>query len=101
MAQTKQNKTRWVPDTYIIIFFVVICAALLTWTVPVGQFDTKEIKYMMGSTEKSRTVLIPESFKYKLDDAGVPMKDGIKLFEPYGEVGFLNYAFEGMVAGDK
>lgn len=48
---------------------------------------------MMGSTEKSRTVLIPESFKYKLDDAGVPMKDGIKLFEPYGEVGFLNYAF--------
>ena len=60
MAQTKQNKTRWVPDTYIIIFFVVICAALLTWTVPVGQFDTKEIKYMMGSTEKSRTVLIPE-----------------------------------------
>lgn len=101
MAQAKQNKTRWVPDTYIIIFFVVIFAALLTWTVPVGQFDTKEIKYMMGSTEKSRTVLIPESFKYKLDDAGVPMKDGIKLFEPYGEVGFLNYAFEGMVAGDK
>ena len=45
MAQQVQNKTRTVPDTYIIIFFVVMLAALLTWTVPVGQFETKEIKY--------------------------------------------------------
>ena len=101
MAQQVQNKTRTVPDTYIIIFFVVMLAALLTWTVPVGQFETKEIKYTMGTTEKTRNVLIPESFKYTLDQSGAPVKEGIKLFEPYGEVGFLNYAFEGMVAGDK
>ena len=61
MAQQVQNKTRTVPDTYIIIFFVVMLAALLTWTVPVGQFETKEIKYTMGTTEKTRNVLIPES----------------------------------------
>ena len=62
-----QNRTRWIPDTYIIIFFVVLFAALLTWAVPVGKFETHEIKYTMGSTEKSRNVLVPESFRYELD----------------------------------
>ena len=96
-----QNKTRWVPDTYIIIFFVVLFAALLTWTVPVGKFETHEIKYTMGSTEKTRNVLIPESFKYELNKDGKPVVKGIKLFEPYGGTGILNYAFEGLVSGDK
>ena len=95
------NKTTWVPDTYIIIFFVILFAALLTWTVPVGQFQTRDIKYMMGSTEKTKTVLIPETFKYKLDAAGAPEKIGIVPFKPYGDVGILNYVFEGFCAGDK
>ncbi|MEG1603221.1 MAG: putative basic amino acid antiporter YfcC [Cloacibacillus sp.] len=97
----QQNKARWVPDTYIIIFFVVLFAALLTWTVPVGQFETKEIKYTIGASEKTRNVLVPESFKYKLDDNGQPVKQGIKIFEPYGETGVLNYTFEGFCSGDK
>ena len=101
MSQKQQNRAKWVPDTYVIIFFVVLCAALLTWMVPVGQFETKEIKYTMGSSEKTRNVIIPESFKYITDDAGQPVKKGIKIFEPYGNVGFLNYTFEGFVSGSK
>lgn len=101
MSQKNQNRAKWVPDTYVIIFFVVLCAALLTWMVPVGQFETKEIKYTMGSSEKTRNVIIPESFKYVTDDAGQPVKKGIKIFEPYGNVGFLNYTFEGFVSGSK
>ncbi|MEA4871753.1 MAG: putative basic amino acid antiporter YfcC [Synergistaceae bacterium] len=101
MSQKQQTKAKWIPDTYVIIFFVVLCAALLTWMVPVGQFETKEIKYMMGSSEKTRNVLIPESFKYVVDDAGQPVKKGIKIFEPYGNVGVLNYTFEGFVSGSK
>jgi len=101
MSVKSKNKERQMPDTYVIIFFVVLTAAVLTWIVPVGQFNTQEIKYMAGASEKTRNVLIPESFQYKLNDAGQPLKRGVKLFEPYGETGILNYVFEGLVSGDK
>jgi uncharacterized ion transporter superfamily protein YfcC len=34
------NQKKWqMPDTYVIIFFIVVLAALLTWVVPMGKFD--------------------------------------------------------------
>ena len=90
-----------VPDTYVIIFFVVVFAALLTYLVPVGSFQTQEVSYQMGESTKTRTVLVPGSYTVELNDQGEPLKKGIKLFEPYGEVGFLNYVFEGFVSGSK
>lgn len=96
-----QNRSRWIPDTFVIIFFVVLFASLLTWTVPAGRFDTQEIRYSVGGAEKSRNVLVPESFRYETDEKGARVVKGIRLFEPYGETGILNYAFEGLVAGDK
>ena len=89
-----ENRKTCIPDTYVIIFFVVLFAALLTWTIPVGQFETREVKYMMGATEKSRTVLIPDSFKYKLNAEGQPAKDGIPLFKPDEETGILNKIYK-------
>lgn len=97
----KQNRTRRMPDTYVIIFFVVVIAALLTWIVPAGKFETHQISYMLGATEKTRNVLIPESFTYELDAAGNPLVKGVKLFEPGGGTGFFNYAFEGLCSGSK
>lgn len=99
-TQLTPKATR-VPDTYIIIFFVVLFAAMLTYLIPVGTFDTHEVSYQMGEKTKTRTVLIPETFQVVTDDQGVPVKKGIKLFEPYGEVGVLNYVFEGFVSGSK
>ncbi|MBF8983841.1 putative basic amino acid antiporter YfcC [Lutibacter sp. B2] len=97
------NKKRFaVPDTYVIIFFVILLAAALTYIVPVGQFDTHDISFMKADgTEKTKTVLIPESFKIVKDENGESVRNGIKLFEPYGEVGVTNYMFEGLVSGDK
>ena len=97
----KAPKTTWMLDTYIIIFFVVLFMAALTYVVPVGQYDTHEVHYTMGDKEKSKTVLIPESFRIVSDDSGAPLRKGIGLFEPGGETGVLNYAFEGLVSGDK
>ena len=96
-----KNKTTWMLDTYIIIFLVVAFMAALTYVVPVGKFETHEIKYTMSGKEKTRTVLKPESFTIVKDESGNPLKKGIALFEPGGEVGFLNYVFEGLVSGDK
>jgi uncharacterized ion transporter superfamily protein YfcC len=86
------------PHTYAIIFGVVIFAWILTFLIPAGRFNTHEITYTdSNGTEKSRTVLQQDSFRYyyeynmgavqsdlkaiannpeKLDDMGI---DGRKL----------------------
>lgn len=95
------NKGFKVPDTYVIIFFVVCFAALLTYLIPQGMYETHEISYVIDGAESTRTVIKDNSFQYVLDDNGQPLKQGIGLFEAGGGVGLLNYMFEGMVSGDK
>lgn len=94
---------KWrMPDTFVIIFFVVLLAGFLTYVVPVGSFDMKEITYTTSSgEEKTKTVPIAGSFHYELNDKGEPLIEGIALFEPGGEIGLTNYIFEGLVSGDK
>lgn len=95
------NKGFKVPDTYVIIFFVVVLAAMMTYLIPQGMYSTKDVTYMIDGIEKTRTVIQDGSFRYVLNGSGEPLKEGIKLFEPYGEVGLFNYIFEGLVSGDK
>ena len=56
------NKGFQVPDTYIIIFLVVVVAALLTFLVPKGFYETQDISYMINGVEKTRTVIKDGSF---------------------------------------
>ena len=60
----EKKKGFQMPHTYIIIFGVILFAALLTVFIPLGKYDTKEITYMQNGVEKTRTVLDPESFQY-------------------------------------
>ena len=64
------NKGFQVPDTYIIIFFVVVIAAVMTFLVPKGYYETQDVTYMMNGVEKTRTVIKDGSFQYLRDDAG-------------------------------
>lgn len=89
------------PDTLIIVFFVVLLAALLTYIIPMGQFDTKEMTYMNQGSEEKKTVLVPDSFHYVTDKEGHAVREGIPLFQSGDGMGFLNYVFEGLVSGDK
>ncbi|MDR3076568.1 MAG: putative basic amino acid antiporter YfcC [Synergistaceae bacterium] len=89
------------PDTYVIVFFVVLLASILTYIVPVSKFETHEIKYTQGGSEKTRTVLMPETFQIVTDESGAPVRNGLKFFESGGGVGFANYLFEGLCSGDK
>lgn len=66
----EKKKGFQMPHTYIIIFGVILFAALLTVFIPLGKYDTKEITYMQNGVEKTRTVLDPESFQYILDENG-------------------------------
>lgn len=98
----KEKKGFSMPDMYIIIFFVVLFAAALTFLVPQGYFATEDITYVVAGEEKTKTVIVEDSFNYVTDESGKPVKEGVKLFAEGGETnGFLNYMFEGLVTGDK
>ena len=85
------NKGFQVPDTYIIIFLVVVVAALLTFLVPKGFYETQDISYMINGVEKTRTVIKDGSFQYLTDDAGNVVTEGVALFSGDGGTGFFNY----------
>ncbi|MDF2548373.1 MAG: putative rane protein [Anaerosolibacter sp.] len=101
--QEKKPKAVKVPHTYVIIFAVILLCAILTYTVPVGQFDVQEVKYMQGESEKTKTVLDPASFRLVTDESGNTVKNPVPIFgtEDFGGIGMLNYVFEGLVSGDK
>ena len=99
----KKKKGFQMPHTYIIIFGVILFAAVLTMFIPLGRFETKEITYTINGAEKTRTVLDPDSFEYVLDENGNRITKVAPLFgtEDFGGQGILNYVFEGMTVGDK
>jgi uncharacterized ion transporter superfamily protein YfcC len=53
------NKTK-IPHTYVIVFAIIVFAALLTWVIPGGTFERHTVK--VGETE--REVIKSESFHY-------------------------------------
>ncbi len=68
---TKKQRKFQTPHTYVIIFFVVMFAWMLTYVVPVGKFDTHDVTYTNAEgSEKTKTVLLPETFRlqYPLDN---------------------------------
>ena len=149
------NKKRYsfqMPDTYVIIFFVVVFAAMLTYIVPTGKFnvyykyynkDNKIIeKVNNGESKKFKinnedflidatnndviikkidnnetlSIINPDKAQsYDKEDNKVSFKviqeygnfkssgetNGVPIFKSGGEVGFFNFAFEGLVKGDK
>ena len=92
------NQGFQVPDTYVIIFFVVVLAALLTFLVPQGFYETQDVSYMMNGVEKTRTVIKDGSFQYLLDENGNPMTVGASLFTAFEGTGFFNYMYNGIVS---
>ena len=141
------NKQWRMPDTYVIIFFIVLLAAVLTYVVPTGFFNVSYVVmddqestiavvedntimdvtvggtvYTIDATDGSRTYVYlgeeevgnirkSKASALELEGAIVVQEyagfqstgetKAIKVFEKWGDVGFLNYMFEGLVTGDK
>jgi len=49
-----------IPHTYVIVFFIVVFAAILTWIVPGGAFE----RHVVNVNGIDRNVVIPGSFHY-------------------------------------
>jgi len=54
-------KTKKIPNTYVIIFSIIIIAASLTWFIPGGHFDRETVILPSGDEKE---VIIPESFQF-------------------------------------
>ena len=48
-----------IPHTYVIVFAIIVVAAILTWIIPAGEFNREKITLEDGST---REVIIPDSY---------------------------------------
>ncbi|NQZ86872.1 MAG: putative basic amino acid antiporter YfcC [Colwellia sp.] len=77
------------PDAFVILFFIVMLAAISTHFIPAGFYQV-ELDPITNTMK-----LIADSFQFAEQQSGVP------LFGEHGDIGFLNFAFEGMVSGDK
>ncbi|WP_102796171.1 putative basic amino acid antiporter YfcC [Bowmanella denitrificans] len=84
------------PDAFVILFFVVALATLLTHLLPAGYFELEEVTQNINGQTQVRQLIRPDSFRFAQDSQGQA-----GLFDAKGSQGFLNYAFEGMVSGDK
>lgn len=85
------------PDTYLILLAVALLAFALTHVLPSGQFEVQDVTYTQGTQEVTRQVVDPESFRYPKEGA----IRGLPVFAAEGEIGLLNFVFEGLVSGTK
>ena len=88
-GMTGKTPEKSMPDAFVILFFVVMLAAISTHFIPAGFYQV-ELDPVTNKTQ-----LISDSFQFAEQQQGVP------LFAEHGDIGFLNFAFEGMVSGDK
>jgi uncharacterized ion transporter superfamily protein YfcC len=113
-AADKNQPRAWrMPDTYIILFLIILLAGLTTWVVPVGTFDFREVEGKNGTRE----VVDPDSFELLRNAEGALVYHRVSLFRGeadggeriihrlpgggQGDIGVMNFIFEGMVSGSK
>ncbi|WP_438864545.1 putative basic amino acid antiporter YfcC [Neptunicella sp.] len=95
-AKERTSLATRMPDAFVILFFVVALASLLSHVIPAGYFTTHEVTHLIEGQPHPRQEIDPDSFQ--LSDK---QQQGAVLFADQGGNGFLNYAFEGLVSGDK
>jgi uncharacterized ion transporter superfamily protein YfcC len=91
------------PDTYVLIFFIVVIFAAITYFIPTGKFEAHNITYTAADgTTTTKQVIIPDSFKLATNAQGKPLIQPTPIFNAQGgSTGLTNYVFEGTTSGDK
>lgn len=54
-------KKRQIPHTYVIVFYIIVAVAMLTWVVPGGGFEREVVSLQEGG---SKEVIVQDSFHY-------------------------------------
>ena len=81
------------PDAMVILFFIMVLAAIASHLVPAGSFQLLEPAPVAEGAAKLKGKLDPNSFQFaESTETGVP------LFAEGGGIGFFNYAFEDLIS---
>ena len=96
MQQPNLNAPSRMPDAFVILFFVIIIAGVLSHLVTPGSFELTEVTKIVDGESQTRSLIKENSFKYAAESGS-----GASLFAAGGDIGLMNYAFEGLVSGDK
>ena len=90
------------------MFCIAILVAIISCFIPVCKFDVKKIQYASdGQTSDcqtySRSVLIADSFRYKLNSQGNPKTVPVKIFaiENTENRGFTNFIYDDITSGSR
>ncbi|SDZ92141.1 putative basic amino acid antiporter YfcC [Alkalimonas amylolytica] len=84
------------PDAFVILFFVMVLAAIASHLIPAGSFGMQQVEVEQNGEIGLQQRIDPASFALDTEK-----QHGVPLFAEGGGIGFLNYAFEGMVSGSK
>lgn len=97
-TQTQQSDlVSKMPDAFVILFVVILLATLLTYLLPAGSFETEVVEKQINGETVTRTLIKQDSFQLADELAS----QGAPIFATGDTVGAMNYAFEGMVSGNK
>ncbi|MDP5131167.1 MAG: putative basic amino acid antiporter YfcC [Paraglaciecola sp.] len=95
-SSSQKQLFKGMPDAFVILFFVILLAAAATYLLPAGQFDTEQVSKVINGQTETRTQLVAGSF-----NVAEKTNSHISWFASGGDIGIMNYAFEGLVSGDK
>lgn len=100
MSTKKKSRTL---DTYVLLFFIIIFAAVLTYIIPAGKFSVNKVSYTTPhGVTLTHTAIVPHSFRFLYNKQGKPLVKGTPVFNSVGgSNGITNFMFEGLVSGDK
>lgn len=66
-VKTKQKKKFQLPDAYVILFVILLLAAILTYIIPAGSYERE-------TTEDGMDVIVPDSYS-QIDQQPVSLID--------------------------
>lgn len=95
-TSSPDSPTTKMPDAFVILFFVIIIAGVLSHVVTPGSFELTEVTKIIEGETQTHQLIKENSFQYADTD-----NTGVSWFASGGDVGLMNYAFEGLVSGDK
>ena len=83
---------------FVIIFGAVIFAMILTFIVPLGRYEIKEVSYVLDGVQQSTKMVDENSFRYVLDEDGQKVVYPAPLFgvSAHKELGIMNVMFAGL-----
>lgn len=96
--EENEKKTNQILHPFVIIFFAAIFVMILTYIVPLGRYETKEISYVLNGEQNVTKMVDVNTFRYVLDEDGQRVVYPVPLFgsSSMKELGVMNFVFAGL-----